>query len=82
MATATDGTSRPVSMALISVRETAPASASCSWDQPRRSRCCARAEAPNFIMSHCTHDNVSEALNPRPAAEPGRRSGWARREPP
>ena len=43
-ATATDGNSRPVSMALISVRETALCSASCAWDQPRINRCCATAD--------------------------------------
>src|SRR5215471_5519701 len=57
-ATATEGTSRPVSMALISVRETPLRSASSACDQPRTWRHCATVLVCDTIMATVRHDQV------------------------
>src|SRR5262249_48950856 len=65
-ATATEGTSRPVSIALTSVRETPLFSASVACDQSRRRRDCASRLPCDRIMAKVSHDHIM-SVNLAPA---------------
>lgn len=66
-ATATDGTSRPISMALISVRETPLLSAKACCDHSRVARWRERVLVRDTIMARVRHDRVHAVNQERTA---------------